>query len=274
VPDHPGTVEILGLRVDALTIADATARIVDLAAQPDSPPKCVVQPYVEFFEGPDAVRKILNSAWLSLPNGVALQWAASYQAGRPSLRRLCASLIGIVINPTGLTAPLPERFHGASFTMPLLAACRDRGIRVFLVGSPKRQSIAATASHLRTRLPGIQICGTAAGRGPGIAPESLAAAIGAARADLVLVGLGFPRQELLISRLAAQLTHGVLIGEGGTFDYREFGGYLTRAPRTVRRLGLEWLWRLAREPTRLRRQAAIPRFIWRVHREAKLKSLD
>jgi N-acetylglucosaminyldiphosphoundecaprenol N-acetyl-beta-D-mannosaminyltransferase len=71
-------------------------------------------------------------------------------------------------------------------------------------------------------------------------------------------------QEHIISRLTPQLDHGVLIGEGGTFDYKQFGGHRRKAPVIMQRLGLEWLWRLILEPRRLRRQWAIPRFIWRI----------
>jgi N-acetylglucosaminyldiphosphoundecaprenol N-acetyl-beta-D-mannosaminyltransferase len=72
-----------------------------------------------------------------------------------------------------------------------------------------------------------------------------------------------------MARLAGRLEHGVLIGEGGSFDFRELGGRIRRAPPGLRRVGLEWLWRLGREPRRLRRQLAIPRFVVAVHRQAR-----
>jgi len=96
-----------------------------------------------------------------------------------------------------------------------------------------------------------------------------AARVREAEADLVLVGMGFPLQEHVCARLAARLGHGLLIGEGGTFDYDSFGGRRRKAPSAFSRIGLEWLWRLAQEPWRLKRQLAIPRFIyriWQLHR--------
>jgi len=216
----------------------------------------------------DDVTDVLNSAWLSLADGVALQWAAAYQAGPPSARRLASTLAAIVARPESITAVLPERAAGATFTWRLLEAARDARLTVFLVGSPKRQSITATASHLSRAIPGLSIVGTAPGRGDQLLPERLTETVKRSGADLVLVGLGFPRQELLMAELCRSLDHGVLVGEGGTFDYREFGGTIARAPAAVRRSGLEWLWRLGREPARLRRQLAIPRFIGRVHRQA------
>jgi N-acetylglucosaminyldiphosphoundecaprenol N-acetyl-beta-D-mannosaminyltransferase len=81
--------------------------------------------------------------------------------------------------------------------------------------------------------------------------------------------MGFPAQERLMSALTARLQRGVFIGEGGSFDYRELGGHAQRAPAWMQRSGLEWFWRLLREPRRWRRQLAIPRFIWAVHRETR-----
>jgi N-acetylglucosaminyldiphosphoundecaprenol N-acetyl-beta-D-mannosaminyltransferase len=97
--------------------------------------------------------------------------------------------------------------------------------------------------------------------------EELLQDIKSADPDIILVGMGFPLQEKLISKLAGKLEHGVLIGEGGTFDYRSFGGRQAKAPKLLQRIGLEWLWRLALQPKRLRRQLAIPRFLWRLYRQ-------
>ena len=72
-----------------------------------------------------------------------------------------------------------------------------------------------------------------------------------------------------MARLVRRLDHGVLIGAGGSFDFREMGGAIRRAPAPVRRAGLDWLWRLLREPWRLRRQLAIPQFVLRVQREVR-----
>jgi N-acetylglucosaminyldiphosphoundecaprenol N-acetyl-beta-D-mannosaminyltransferase len=97
----------------------------------------------------------------------------------------------------------------------------------------------------------------------------LADQIAQSGADLILVGMGFPLQETLMARLVDRLDHGVLVGEGGTFDYRSFGGRQARAPQLVQRVGLEWLWRLILDPRRIKRQLSIPRLIWKVYREPR-----
>ena len=261
-------VTIQGVRIDPLTIDLAITRILDRATDHTAKPAYVVKPYVEFFPPSAQTRARLTGAWFSLADGVALQWAAAYEKGRPGVIRLLRTLAAIVLRPASLTDPIPERFAGITFTWPLLERAAAQGVRVMLVGSPKHQSIDATARHLTGAIPGLTIAATAPGRGPEVEPDSLATAIMAARADLILVGTGFPRQERLIAALARRLHHGVLIGEGGTFDYTEFGGSIRRAPALIRRVGLEWLWRLLREPRRVRRQLAIPRFVLHTHREA------
>jgi len=259
---------ILGTRIDCLTIDEAIRLIVGRAADRTSPAVYVVKPYVEFFAADAAVRDVLNTAWLSLADGVALQWAAAYRTRSPSLRWLLSSLTAIVTSPASVTAVIPERVAGATFTWRLLEEARAADLSVALVGTPKRQSIEATAARLRRDLSGLRIVLTAPGHAPDTEPASLAARLSAAGAGLILLGTGFPRQERLIAEVAERLDHGVLIGEGGTFDYRAFGGGIRRAPELIRRAGLEWLWRLGREPRRIVRQVAIPRFIGRVHRQA------
>ena len=87
-----------------------------------------------------------------------------------------------------------------------------------------------------------------------------------AKADLVLVGMGFPLQERVCAYLATHSDHGVFVGEGGTFDYERFGGQRAKAPAWIQRVGLEWFWRLLLEPSRVIRQLAVPRFIYRIWR--------
>ncbi len=261
---------VLGVPIDPITVEEAVTRIVERAADPASPAAYVVKPYVEFF-GPRATpgtREAFDGAWLSLADGVAVQWAAAYQR-RPHHRTgdLLRSLAAIVLDPPSVTAVVPERVAGATLTLALLGRCRDHDLGVFLVGSPKQVPISHTARHLQATFPGLRIVGTAPGQVDRSGEEAIVDVLRRSRPDIVLVGVGFPLQERLMARWVRRLDHGVLIGEGGSFDYRELGGVIPRAPERLRRLGLEWLWRLAREPSRLGRQRAIPRFVLDVQRD-------
>jgi N-acetylglucosaminyldiphosphoundecaprenol N-acetyl-beta-D-mannosaminyltransferase len=274
-------VDILGVRVDDLAINQAIDQIVALTKQPSA--HYVTKPYVEFVEQAyhnHELQNLLNQAELSLPDGVALQWAAAYASGRHGALRLVKSLFAIVLNPSSVKMVLPERFAGVDTTWQLLSRCQTAGLKVFLIGSPVGGNIARTAEVIQERLPELKIVGTAPGSVSGLQGRALfravvegsidikplAKAIAESQADIVLTGAGFPQQDALNAALVKELSHGVLIGEGGSFDYNSFGGHQRRAPGFVRQIGLEWLWRLILQPSRWRRQLAIPRFIWHVYR--------
>ncbi|HEX7260149.1 MAG TPA: WecB/TagA/CpsF family glycosyltransferase [Candidatus Saccharimonadia bacterium] len=278
------SVPILGVNIDVLTMEQAAGLITRQAA-PGKPPAYVVKPYVEFFDrahrDPD-VRKLLNQAWLRLPESVSAQWAAAYLAGPPGLVRVLGLATSIIVRPRAIKRPIAEKFGGSVFTWKLLEACMKQQLRVYLIGSPRGSDISATARTIQTRLPQLDIAGTWPGQWGGMAGEQLRKRLQTTpleakllsdlqerKPDIILVGMGFPLQEELMAKLAPQLAHGVLIGEGGTFDYDSFGGTRTKAPQRIQQIGLEWLWRLLLEPARLHRQLAVPRFMWMVYRESR-----
>jgi N-acetylglucosaminyldiphosphoundecaprenol N-acetyl-beta-D-mannosaminyltransferase len=275
---------LFGVRVDALPMSEAVSRIIDRSHQPQA---CyVTKPYVEFIDRgarDHRLRQLLNDGWLSLPDGVSLQWGIQYLYGGPrAWWRGLGLATCIVLYPPAIKKLVPEKYSGATFTWKLLEACVVDQRRVYLIGSPRNSSIAHTAQFLQHRLPELQLVGTWPGSLGGYTGSELAqrleedpverdlvAELKQKQPDIILVGMGFPLQERLMAKLAGQLPHGVLIGEGGTFDYDSFGGRQKRAPGWLRRVGLEWLWRLILQPSRWQRQLAIPRFIWRVLRQAR-----
>lgn len=271
--------EILGVEVDALTINQAVDYIVSSARKSSF---YVTKPYVEFLDRASQDRptqELLDNSELCLADGVSLCWAAHFlYGGKRSLSRLIGSLFQILLQPGRINSVLPQRFAGTTFTWALLERCAKDGLSVYLIGSPYGRTIEQTRATINKRLPKLQIVGTSHGLIDGLQGQKLYDAleqgnpatalltqIKTVKPDIILVGMGFPLQERLMAKLAQELENGALIGEGGTFDYREFGGHIVRAPGWLRRLGLEWLWRLARQPgARIGRQLAIPRFIMKV----------
>lgn len=268
--------ELLGVQIDALTIPEAVDAIVGLAG-PDAPSAYVVKAHVEFLDsawGDEELRGLLNGASLCLADGVAVAWAAHYlYGGRPGPLRLVRTLAEIVVAQPRIYDVVPERIGGINLTWPLLRRCAQDGLRVYLVGSPKGRTIEDTAAALRAALPGLVVAGCFPGELDAEREAPLAASLRESRPDVVLVGIGFPAQERLMATLRRALDHGVLIGEGGSFDYRLFGGRLARAPGFVQAIGLEWLWRLAIEPWRIRRQMAIPRYVAKVFRSGRSRTV-
>lgn len=263
--------QILGLKVDSLSLSQGIETATKLMRQ--GPASYITLPYVEFVmrARQDAkIKAILNGSALTLPNGVALNWAAQYlYGGKPGIGRWFKTILSIVFKPKAVHQILPARFTSSNFTWPLLVAAAQFNLKVFLVGSPKGSTIEATAKHLRQTIDGLDIVGTFPGYFRPAGEIQLVERLEQARPDLILVGIGFPQQELLMHRLATQLTHGLLIGEGGSFDYEEYGGRLKRAPQWLQRIGLEWLWRLILEPKRLGRQLTIPKFMWAVYKAGR-----
>lgn len=275
--DQFDKLELLGVDVDALTMDDAMAYIIDRAA-PGQPSAYVTKPYVEFMDRAykdTELADLLNSADLSVPDGIALVWAAHYlYAGQRSFVRFWITLAQIIAAPEKLDWPIPERAAGTNFTWPLLTLANTAGLKVFLVGKLTPGQIDQTAHVIESKLPGIKIVGTLAGRDLGskygqVSDNWLAQTaetVASAKPDLVLVGMGFPLQERVCAYLREHVDHGVFIGEGGTFDYESFGGHHKKAPGVLQRAGLEWLWRLFTDPRRIIRQLAVPRFIYRVYK--------
>jgi N-acetylglucosaminyldiphosphoundecaprenol N-acetyl-beta-D-mannosaminyltransferase len=278
--------KILGVRVDALTRQAAAHKIVERAADTKQPAVYVIKQYVELMDAAHLNphnRDLLNNSWLCVPEGVSTQWATAYlYGGRPGWWRALRLGLSVILRPQAVATLVPEKFGGTRFTWELLEAAAQHNLRIYLVGSPKGGDISQTVATIQKRLPKLEIVGSWPGQLENLAGAKLLAALSkrpverelvtalkTTQPDIVLVGMGFPLQEELIAKLAPQLSHGVLIGEGGTFDYDSFGGRLRKAPQTLQAVGLEWLWRLLLEPKRLRRQLAIPRFVWTVYRTSK-----
>ena len=204
----------------------------------------IVTPNVDIVRqaarSPYAARLVAGAA-LVLADGMPLIWA-SRLAGRRTRARTCRRV-------------LPARVAGSDLIWSLCESAAGHGRSVYLLGGapgvPER-----AAEVLAARFPGLTVAGTdsppygfdeAAG---GLA--AVTAAAKAAKPDLVFVGLGFPRQERLIASLAAELPTSWFVGCGASIAFA--AGAVPRAPRWMRRTGLEWLHRLAAEPRRLFRR--------------------
>jgi len=150
---------------------------------------------------------------------------------------------------------LPERVTGSSLISTLTAAAATGGQPVYLLGGADGVPEKA-AETLAARYPGLRIAGADAPpfgfdqTEEGV--QRVAAALRAAAPGLVFVALGFPRQEQLIGRLRRELPGAWFVGCGGAITM--LAGVTPRAPRTMQRLGLEWVHRLALEPRRLARR--------------------
>ena len=182
------------------------------------------------------VRGYLDDADLIVADGMPLVWASKL---------------------TG--TPLPERVAGSSLIWSLSGGLGRDGRSVFVIGGdparPRRRTAPTRAAdRLAAACPGLRIAGTLLPgvrlrAGPGGVRRRPSPRSVEAKPDLVFVGLGFPKQERVISRLRAELPRTWFIGCGAAINF--VAGDVDRAPRWMQRTGLEWAHRLGTEPRRL-----------------------
>lgn len=143
----------------------------------------------------------------------------------------------------------PENLNGSDFLPSLLQQLNHKA-RVFLLGA--KPGIAVAAAQTLMRKQGVQVVGTADGYAQAADTEALLAHINSSNANILLVAMGNPTQEHWILQHRHQLNVNVLIGVGAFLDF--LAGDKPRAPKLIRRLRLEWLYRLCLEPSRLLRR--------------------
>lgn len=252
-------VTMLGVPLDAVTRATALARARAMLLEPR--PHLVATPNPEFLvaaHDDEDFRSLLNQTDLNLPDGYGLLLVARWYGAR-----------------------LPERVTGSDFTVDLCGLCAELGLPVFFLGGERPNVAARAAAAMHARFPALIVAGTHAGgrvtKGDdGMLHCDPAAldAIRESRAVALLVAFGHGRQEKWCRDNLPMLPDVRLaMGIGGTFDF--LAGDLARAPASLRKLHLEWLWRLIQEPSRWRRiWTAVVVFPYLAARErcAKMKS--
>jgi N-acetylglucosaminyldiphosphoundecaprenol N-acetyl-beta-D-mannosaminyltransferase len=172
--------------------------------------------------------------------------------------------IGIVIAARLLGLGHAERVPGSELMPKLCERAVSKSYTVFLFGASAEVNQQAVAV-LRERYPGIRIVGSHHGYVKDADMPAVITCINECHPDLLFVALGSPRQELWMARYLPQLSVKVCQGVGGTFDV--IAGRVRRAPKFFRSLHLEWFYRLASNPRRIRRQTALPLFAFHVLRK-------
>ncbi len=226
---------ILGVRVDDVTLREAVEWAAAAAAAGRPLQIATVNPeFIMAARRRPAFAALLETNPLNVPDGAGVMGAAWLQ-GRP----------------------LRERVPGVELTLALAERAAREGYRLYLLGAAPGVAAAAAAA-LKRRFPSLRIVGAEPGDPRPQADGEVRARIARARPQILLVAYGAPKQEFWIRRNLPHLPPLVAVGVGGTFDY--LSGRVPRAPRTLRRLGLEWLYRLYRQPWRWRRMAVLPLF--------------
>ena len=227
-------IEILGVGFDNITMEQAVAEGVRLINTPGA--HYAVTPNPEIVEvcrtDPEAMEAVRN-ADLVLADG-----------------------IGIIYGAKLLGTPLKGRVTGIGFAQGLMGEMAQNGKSLFLLGA-KPGVAEKAADKLRAAYPGLQIAGTRDGYFQEDGP--VLEEIRASGADVAFVCLGAPKQEKWMRKNGAASGARLLVGLGGCLDV--FSGEVQRAPEIFQRLGLEWFYRLVKNPSRIGRMMKLPLFL-------------
>ena len=235
-------INVLGVGFDNVTMAEAVDRGMELIRTPGA--HYVVTPNPEIVEvcreNPEAC-KAVNGASLVLPDG-----------------------IGVIKGAAMLGTPLKERTPGVEFAAHLMERMAKEGLSLYLLGAKPGVADLA-AEKLMARYPGLKIAGTHDGYFKEDAP--VVSAIRESGADAVFVCLGAPKQEFWMAKNGEATGAHLLCGLGGSLDV--FAGTVERAPKFFCDHGLEWFYRLCKEPRRIGRMMKLPLFLVHVVKEKK-----
>lgn len=220
---------ILGVPVAAVTMAQALDLVTAAIATRKRLQIGVVNAAKVVNMGRDAfLRDDVLSSDVIFADGMAVVWAGKV-----------------------LGEPLPERVPGIDLMMGIMTRGNERGWRVFFLGAT-REVLDEVLARARVDFPGLVAAGSQDGYFKPDAGEAVAAAIAAARADVLFVAMTSPKKEKFLARFSDAMGVPVCHGVGGSFDV--YSGKVQRAPEAWQRLGMEWLYRVKQEPGRLWRR--------------------
>jgi N-acetylglucosaminyldiphosphoundecaprenol N-acetyl-beta-D-mannosaminyltransferase len=237
-------VNILGVEIENTTMEEARLKVEGFLKAENM--SVIYTPNTEIVmeaKRDKKLRDILNEGSLVVPDGIGLIYASKIKK-----------------------KPLKERVAGFDLSVEILDIADKNGYSIYLLGG--EEGIAKKAGEeIKKRYPGARIAGYHNGyfKGahigkPGHSEEDeVISDINKSRADILFVGFGAPRQEFWIKENKERLSVKLVIGNGGTMDV--LAGKAKRAPEIYQKLGLEWFYRLMKDPRRIKRQISLPIFM-------------
>lgn len=229
--------EVFGLPVDRVDLDGAVERCRALIeAREPAPLVSLNAAKVVALRNDRRMRELVERSALVLADGMPVVWASR--------------LLG---------DPLPERVAGVDLMERLFALAEERGYGIYVLGA-RPDVLDRAIARIRALHPRLEIAGYRDGYFADEEGGEVAAAIGAARPDILFVAMSSPRKEYWIEEQGPSLGVPLLMGVGGSIDV--WAGLVSRAPLWMQRTGLEWLYRLAQEPARLWRRYLVTNMIF------------
>ena len=232
-------IKCLNTRVDNLTMNEAILKIDDLIL--NKRPSYVVTPNVDHIvklEKDNELREVYNNADLILTDGMPLIWISKLKSN-----------------------PIKEKVSGSDLFPRVCKLAADKGYKIFLLGAAEGVAKKA-AENLKIKYPKLNVVGTYS---PSYGFENkideinkIIAMINKVKPDILAVGLGAPKQEKFIYKYKDKLGVPVSLAIGASIDFE--AGNVERAPKWMQRSGLEWFYRLCKEPKRMFKRYIIDDF--------------
>ncbi len=238
------TIKIFGVEIDKMTQVEVLEKVKGFLKENQT--RTIYTPNTEIVmeaKKDEKLKRIINDGDIVIPDGIGLIYASKIKKKN-----------------------LPERVTGFDVSCEILELANKEAYSLFLLGG--EEGVAKEASErLKEKYPNIRIAGFQNGffKGAHIGNAGhedeiqILENINQSNADILFVGLGAPKQEIWIDENKNKLNCKLIIGNGGTVDI--LAGRIERAPDIYQKLGLEWLYRLAKDPKRIKRQMVIPIFI-------------
>lgn len=240
-------IKIFGVDIDNVTFDETTKTVKRFLKEDELKTICTPNTEIVMMAKEDNdVKNLINQNDLIIPDGIGLIYGSKIKK-----------------------KPLKERVTGFDLSIKLLEIANEKGYSLFLLGG--KEGVAKKAGeNIIKKYSNIKLVGFNNGyfKGSHIGYNNneeelnVVHKINEGKPDIIFVGLGFPKQEIWISKNKDRLHGKVIIGNGGTMDI--LSGNTKRAPEIFQRLGLEWFYRLIKEPSRIKRQILLPKFIFSV----------
>ena len=232
-------IEIMSVPIDAVNMAQAKAQVVSFFQQENL--KVIYTPNTEIVmeaQRDPMLLDAIKAANLVIPDGIGLIYASRI-----------------------LKKGLRERVTGVDLMGEILSYCNQQGKSIYILGG--KPGVAQLAGeNIQIKFPQIRIAGINDGYFKETETEKIIEEINHSSADILFVALGAPKQEKWIYQYREKLKARIAMGVGGGVDI--WAGTVKRAPKVYQKLGLEWFYRLLKEPWRYKRMLSLPKFMIKV----------
>ena len=234
-------IEILGVEIDSLTLEEFGDKTEELISKSNKTCKIIVAPNTEFImcaQKDEEFFNILKEACLATPDSIGVTIGARLQKKK-----------------------FKERIPGQAYFREIIKRSNEKGVSVYILGG-KEEVLEKAITNLKKEFSNVNIVGYHEGYFEKDSEEEVINEINKLKPNVLFVAMGAPKQEKWIYKNKDKLQVDVAAGQGGTLDFE--AGRIKRAPMWIQKIGMEWFWRLLRQPSRIKRMSVLPVYLIKI----------